>query len=326
MIISRTPLRISLGGGGTDLPSFYENHGGGFLVAAAIDKYVYLALHKNFEEKYLLKYSEIENVENLEQIRHPMIKEVLRDLGAPTGVEITSIADIPAGTGLGSSGSFGVGLIKALTMYQRRVFSNEWIAQRACEIEIDHLNEPVGKQDQYIAAIGGLTAFEFMPDGKVEVTPVNMSETNRRDFEESLILFFTGVRRSASDELRTMAKEATSMTSTSENLKAVRDVGYRAFQTLVDGAIDDFGRLLNEQWKLKYHRQPSEIHNWVDAVIDDGINAGAFGGKLIGAGGGGFLLFSTDKKAKLRAALKTHNLIEVPIAIDYEGSSTIKGW
>ncbi|MDA8026644.1 MAG: galactokinase [Actinomycetota bacterium] len=326
MIISRTPLRISLGGGGTDLPSFYENHGGGFLVAAAIDKYVYLALHKNFEEKYLLKYSEIENVENLEQIRHPMIREVLRDLGAPTGVEITSIADIPAGTGLGSSGSFGVGLIKALTMYQRRVFSNEWIAERACEIEIDHLKEPVGKQDQYIAAIGGLTAFEFKPDGKVEVTPVNMSETNRRDFEESLILFFTGVRRSASDELRTMAKEATSMTSTSENLKAVREAGYRAFQTLVDGAIDDFGRQLNEQWKLKFHRQPSEIHNWVDSVIDDGIHAGAFGGKLIGAGGGGFLLFSTDKKAKLRAALKTHNLIEVPIAIDYEGSSTIKGW
>lgn len=326
MIISRTPLRISLGGGGTDLPSFYRNHGSGFLVAAAIDKHIYIAIHRNFEDRYLLKYSEIENVAKVSEIRHPMIRAVLERLDSPGALEVTSIADIPAGTGLGSSGSFGVGLVRALSSYSRDPRSAQEIAAIASDIEINVLNEPVGKQDQYIAACGGITAFEFRSDESVSVTPIVMREADRRDFERSLMLFYTGIRRSASDELKTLARGAGTTKAIVENLESVRTAGYIAAEALANGEVESFGRMLTRQWELKYHRQPSLVHDEMDVIIQKGLATGAFGGKLIGAGGGGFLLFSTDRPAKLRLAMEENGLQEVPIAIDYEGTTTLRAW
>lgn len=322
MLISRTPLRISLGGGGTDLPSFYRTHGNGFLVAAAIDKYVYVTTHQNFEPRYLLKYSEVENVETHLEIRHPMIRSIIAELDIKPGIEISSIADIPAGTGLGSSGSFAVGLIKSLTTYHRNYLSNDKVAELASRLEIEVLKEPVGKQDQYIAATGGITAFEFLADESVRCHQVSMRESDRRDFESSLMLFYTGIRRSASDELRTLKFESQS-TSLIENLEAVRAAGYEAVEALENGEIEKYGGMLYDQWKLKYQRQPSGVHDEINDVISSGLAAGAFGGKLIGAGGGGFILFSTDSRPKLRSAMEQHGLAEVPIRIDYEGSTVL---
>ncbi len=320
MIISRTPLRISLGGGGTDLPSFYRLNGPGFLVAAAIDKYVYVAAHRNFEDKYLLKYSEIENVAERSDIRHPMIRSILEEYDIEPGIEISSIADIPAGTGLGSSGSFAVGLIKSLTTYNRQYVSNEKLAEVASRLEIEVLKEPVGKQDQYIAAKGGITAFEFRADESVHSYPVSMRESDRRDFETSLMLFYTGIRRSASEELRTLKFESQS-TSLRDNLEAVRAAGYEAITALENGEIDKYGKMLSDQWKLKFLRQPSAVHAEINSIIESGIRSGAFGGKLIGAGGGGFILFSTNHRSKLRSMMEQHGMAEVPIRIDYEGST-----
>lgn len=326
MIISRTPLRISLGGGGTDLPFFYRKNSPGFLVAGAIDKYIYIAVHHNFEDSFLLKYSEIENAKEIEEIRHPMIRAVLTELEAPRALEITSIADIPAGTGLGSSGSFGVGLIKALCSFEHKYVSNHWIAEKACHVEMNILNEPVGKQDQFIAATGGITAFEFHDDESVTVTPIQMRDSDRRDFESSLMLFYTKIRRSASDELKVLRQEGSNASSIMENLEEVRAVGYRAAEALESGELDKYGALLSDQWRLKYQRQPSRVHAEIDAIIKSGIEAGAYGGKLIGAGGGGFILFSTESKPKLRKKISSHGLVEVPITIDYEGSTTIRAW
>ena len=324
MIISRTPLRISLGGGGTDLPSFYRPHGPGFLIAAAINKYVYVAVHDNFESKYLLKYSKIENVSQLGEIRHPMIKAAFSHLGIPPGVELTSIADIPAGTGLGSSGSFAVGLLNATARYKGKTVENEWLASTAADLEINVLQEPVGKQDQYIAAFGGLTAFEFNSDESVNAEPVRMAPSDRHDLEHSLMLFFTGIRRSASDELRALAHSAPANASAvRENLDEVRSAGYEALKVLESGDIERFGALLTNQWKLKLARQPSRVHEEIDAIIETAVKVGAFGGKLIGAGGGGFLLFSVSRRRAVRNAMNERGLIEVPIAFDYVGATTV---
>ncbi|WP_298443316.1 galactokinase [Ferrimicrobium sp.] len=324
MIISRAPLRISLGGGGTDLPSFYRNHGPGFLIAAAINKYVYVAIHDNFEPKYLLKYSEIENVAELDQIRHPMIKAAFTHLDIPPGVEVTSIADIPAGTGLGSSGSFAVGLLNAASRYKGRTVESEWLASTAAELEMNVLHEPVGKQDQYMAAFGGLTALEFNRDESVRVEQVRMDLSDRHDLEASLMLFFTGIRRSASDELRMIAHGVSANeNAVQENLKEVRSAGYEALKVLESGDIERFGTLLTNQWKLKLTRQPSRVHVEIDANIEIAIKAGAFGGKLIGAGGGGFLLFSASNRRAVRNAMHERGLVEVPIAFDYVGATTV---
>ncbi len=321
MIISRTPLRISLGGGGTDLPAYYRNNGGGFLVAAAINKYIHVAVHDNFVDRYLLKYSQIEDVESIDEIVHPLIREALRFTRVDAGVEISSIADIPAGTGLGSSGTFTVGLLKALHAYRRNYIPNETVAEQACFLEIEKLCEPVGKQDQYIAAIGGITAFEFHDDDQVTIQSVNMTRHERENFEDHLMLFYTGVRRSASDELKALDDGAGVETSSvRQNLDDVREAGRESFQTLQSGDISAFGRMMTAQWKLKLDRSPSVIHKEIDEWIETGIAEGASGGKLVGAGGGGFLLFLAEDKQRLRAAMKSLRLREVSLGIDYAGS------
>lgn len=324
MIITRTPLRISLGGGGTDLPAYYRQAGGGFLVAAAITKYVYIAVHRNFGEDLLLKYSSIERVRDPREVQHPIIREALLVEGVDAGVEITSMADIPAGTGLGSSGAFTVGLLKALRAYQRQVCSSIELAELACHIEIDRLGEPVGKQDQFIAAIGGVTAFEFGGDDSVKVAPVVMPYEAQLRFEEGLVLFYTGLRRSASEELTALDLGAgTPSSDVQKNLDAVKQIGRESYEALTDGDLERFAWLMTRQWELKFERAPGPIHQQVDRWIRAGIDAGAAGGKLVGAGGGGFLLFFAEAKTDLRIAMADLGLEEVRFGFDFEGATTV---
>ena len=324
MLVTRTPLRISLGGGGTDLPSYYKAAGEGFLIAAAINKHIYVAVHDNFVDRYLLKYSAIEDVEFVHEIQHPLLREAMVHTNTMPGVEVTSIADIPAGTGLGSSGSFTVGLLKALYARQHQMVSAADLAAHACHLEIEVLDEPCGKQDQYIAALGGLTAFTFKSDGTVDAAPIQMDDLDRKDFEENLLLFYTGVQRRAADELNALDEGASAKASAiKSNLDQVRDMGYYSAEVLQKGDLDRFGKLLTEQWKLKLERSPSTVHRQVDSWISAGIDAGASGGKLVGAGGGGFLLFLAENKGLLRRQMREIGLPEVSIEFDYRGSTII---
>ena len=324
MIISRTPVRISLGGGGTDLASFYRSNGGGFVIAAAISRHVYLAINHHFQDDIFLKYSHLERATSVDAIEHPLFREALRATGVNRHVEISSMADVPSDTGLGSSGSFTVGLLKALYAYQRQVVTNLQLALEACRIEIEVLGDPVGKQDQYIAAVGGLTAFRIDEDGSVEVVPVPVSEDSRNRLEENLLLFYTGVRRSSSKILagendRSKAKDP----EIGENLRHVKQIGHESFDALVAGDLKMFSRLMTDQWELKKSRSPESSTRQIDDWIKLGLDSGAWGAKLVGAGGGGFLLFYSEAKTELRAAMASQGLQELRFAFDYEGSKLL---
>ena len=330
MIITRTPLRISLGGGGTDLPSYYEGAGHGFLIAAAITKYVFIAVNRNFDDDILLKYSEIERVADAESVSHPLLRECLRATGSTHGLEVSSMADIPAGTGLGSSGAFTVGVLHALRMYGHAPTDRAELAREACSIEIERLGEPVGKQDQYIAAIGGLTSFTFHADGTVDWERLEVNDATRSQLEDNLLLFYTGVRRSASSVLehegagiREGSSNGADRTGVAANLDRTRAIGYETRDALAEGDLDGFGELLSRQWKLKYERQPNVVNSQIDDLIGRGLAAGALGGKLVGAGGGGFLLFFADEKVGLRRKMAELGLEEVRFGIDYEGTTTL---
>lgn len=323
MIITRTPLRISLGGGGTDLPAYYGNSGGGFLVAAAINRHVYIALNHNFDGDLLLKYSETERVEKPQDIAHPLLREALLLTGISDGVEISSMADVPAGTGLGSSGAFTVGLLRALLTLRRRTLGAARLAEMACEIEMNRLGASVGKQDPYITSIGGVTAFHFLPSGRVEVQPVDMVDEVRDQLEDNLVLFYTGVRRSAADELASQGARAAGQGTARENLDAVRALGVESRRLLEEGDLDGFAGLLTEQWRRKYERAPSPVHDQANEWISCGLDAGAVGGKLVGAGGGGFLLFYAEEKPALRRTMADLGLQEVRFGFDFAGSTTV---
>jgi len=323
MIITRTPLRISLGGGGTDLPSYYREAGGGFLVAAAIDRHVYIAVNRNFDDDLMLKYSSIERVDDPARVEHPLLREALLVAGVPRAVEISSMADVPAGTGLGSSGSFTVGVLRALFSYRRHTISARELANQACEIEMQRLGAPVGKQDPYIAAIGGVTAFSFRPDGEVEIHPVATTDEVRNRLEDNLLLFYTGVRRSAAAELSEQGAGAASAGETRSNLDAVRSLGRASMEVLEKGDLAGFARLMTEQWQRKLERSPTSVHRTVDEWIRCGLDAGAEGGKLVGAGGGGFLLFYAEAKERLRSSMRELGLEEVRFGFDYDGATTI---
>jgi D-glycero-alpha-D-manno-heptose-7-phosphate kinase len=324
MIIVRSPLRISLGGGGTDLPSYYKEHEG-FLIAAAIDKYVYVTINRPFLEGIYLKYSLFESIQNVIDIRHPIIREalVLQNLNTPQ-IEITSVADIPAGTGLGSSGSFTTALVKALYAYRKRHIHQEDLAALACHIEIDRLGEPIGKQDQYIASIGGITSFAFHKDDKVVSAPLNLSVDTLFDLEDNLLLFFTGFARSASNILKDQKiKSEKNDEDMIRNLHFVKDLGYRSKIALEAADTQLFGELMHEHWENKKRRSGgmtnSDIDNWYNLAIKNG----AIGGKLVGAGGGGFLMFMAKDKIKLRKAMKQAGLEEVRFKFDFEGTKVI---
>ena len=324
MITTRSPLRISLGGGGTDLPSYYRKHGG-FLIAGAINKYVYVSVMRPFAPGIFLKYSHLERVDVVEEVQHPIMREAIKLLGFRTPqVEITTLADIPAGTGLGSSGSFTTALLKALYAHRMRQIEPKALAELACEIEIDRLSEPVGKQDQYIAACGGLTCFTFNPDDSVEVTPLQISMDTKFDLEDNLLLFFTGFSRSAGS----MLKDQNTRTQKSDNdmitnLHFVKELGWQSKALLEAGKTNEFGRLMHEHWEHKKRRSGGMSNQQIDKWYDLGMKNGAAGGKLVGAGGGGFLLFYANDRNKLRHAMATAGLEEVRFTFDFEGTKVL---
>ena len=324
MIITRSPLRVSLGGGGTDLPSYYSEFGG-FLVAAAIDKYVYITQHHTFQEEIIIKYSKLERVASVDQIEHPIVREALRLTGITRPhLELTSMADIPGGTGLGSSGSFTTALLKALHTHLKTPISPAELAEQACDIEINRLGEPIGKQDQYIAAVGGITAFTFHRDGRVEFRPCRISQETLFDLEDNLLLFFTGYSRSASSILKDQndrSKQADP--AMLENLHFTKELGYQSLAALESGALEDFGRLMDVHWQRKKARSAGMSNTQINAWYDHAMAHGALGGKLIGAGGGGFLMFYAGDKRRLRQAMREKGLQEVRFRFDFEGSKVI---
>jgi D-glycero-alpha-D-manno-heptose-7-phosphate kinase len=324
MIIARSPLRISLGGGGTDLPSYYEKHGG-FLIAAAIDKYVYITIHETFADEMIIKYSQMERVTAVKDVKHPIIREALKLTGiTETNLEITSMADIPAGTGLGSSGSFTTALLKALHHYRKNLMHPRELAEQACHIEIDLLQEPIGKQDQYIASYGGITCFEFHPEGDVTAWPINVATETLYNLEDNLLLFFTGYSRSASSILQEQhdrsKKDDQAML---ENLHFVKDLGYDICEALESGELQKFGELMNDHWQHKKKRSGNMSNNQIDQWYELARKNGAIGGKLIGAGGGGFLMFYTEEKVRLRHAMREAGLSEVRFRFDFEGTKIV---
>jgi D-glycero-alpha-D-manno-heptose-7-phosphate kinase len=324
MIITRSPLRISLGGGGTDLPSYYRKHTG-FLIAAAIDKYVCITLHQTFMPELILKYSRLERVSSIDEIQHPIIREALRLVGSDGQyLEITSMADIPAGTGLGSSGSFTTALLKALHAYKKNLVHPRELAEQACQIEIDRLHEPIGKQDQYIAAFGGLTCFQFLPNGHVEAWPLLLSQETLYNLEDNLLLFFTGTSRSASSILReqddrSQRREAGMI----DNLHFVKELGYQSKEALEAGDLVRFAELMKEHWESKKQRSGSMSNEQINRWYDLALANGALGGKLIGAGGGGFLMFYAEDKTRLRRAMTETGLREVRFRFDFEGTKVV---
>ncbi len=327
MIITRSPLRISLGGGGTDLPSYYERHGG-FLVAAAIDKYIYTTLHQTFVPDLIVKYSKLERVPTAKQLEHPIIREAF-DLVGVEGpyLEMTSMADIPAGTGLGSSGSFTTSLLKALHGYKKNLVHPAELAAQACYIELNRLREPIGKQDQYIAAYGGITCFEFQRDGNVKAWPLKLSEETLYNLEDNLLLFFTGYSRSASSILKEQHdKSKQDDQAMLENLHFIKDLGRQSAAAMEKGDLREFARLMDVHWKRKKERSGNMSNGQIDEWYDAAMANGALGGKLIGAGGGGFLMFYADEgKAKLRHAMHQAGLTEVRFRFDFQGTKVLEG-
>jgi D-glycero-alpha-D-manno-heptose-7-phosphate kinase len=324
MIIGRSPLRISIGGGGTDLPSYYLAHGG-FVLSAAINQYVYVNFQLTPLKEMLFRYSQIERVTSVADIKHPIIREALKLTGvnAPN-MEITSVADIPAGTGLGSSGSFTTCLLKVLHKHKRHFIHAPDLAEMACHIELDILKEPIGKQDQYIAAFGGVTAFDFQKDGRVVAKPLNASDEIIDLLEDNLVMVSTGYYRSASAVLKEQDdKSKKNDQSMIDNLHFVKELGHRSLEAIEGGNLARYGQIMHEHWMHKKKRSSgmsnADIDRWYQLALDNG----ALGGKVIGAGGGGFLLFYTEEKAKLRAALKQAGLMEIRFGFDYEGTKIL---
>lgn len=324
MIITRSPLRLSLGGGGTDLPSYYRRFGG-FLISAAIDKYVYITLHQTFQRELIIKYSHLERVDSADDVQHPIVREALRLVGLERpNLEIASMADIPAGTGLGSSGSFTAALLKALHAHCKNLVHPSDLAEQACDIELVRLGEPVGKQDQYISAYGGITCFRFEPDDRVEAWPLRLSAETLLNFEDNLILLFTGYSRSASAILK--EQDSRSKDDDEEmlaNLHFVKDLGVRSQAALESGRLEDFADLMNVHWEQKKKRSGTMSNPHIDEWYELARRNGALGGKLIGAGGGGFLLFYCEDKRRCRHALTGAGLREVRFRFDFEGTKVL---
>jgi D-glycero-alpha-D-manno-heptose-7-phosphate kinase len=330
VIMTRTPLRISLGGGGTDLPS-YSREFGGFVLSAAITKYVYITVNRSFLAGYFLKYSEAEHAETRAEIRHPLLREALEMQDVPGPLEVVSVADVPAGTGLGSSGAFLVGLMHALHAYKREPVCAEKLAREAIEVEMTRLAEPVGKQDQYIAAYGGLLCQEYAQDGAVSVAPLEMSDARVRELRDSLMLFFVGYTRNASELLaeqktRSLEGDAAML----DGLHFTKELGREIKRVLERGRIVELGPLMDAHWQRKRARSKGISNGRIDELYELAVTeGGASGGKLVGAGGSGFLLFQTQDRRRLRevmtgAGTRTTatkaGLSEMDFSFDFDGS------
>jgi D-glycero-alpha-D-manno-heptose-7-phosphate kinase len=319
VIFSRAPLRLSLGGGGTDLPSYYTRRGG-FLIGGAIDKYIYLITHTVFQRSYRMKYSEFEEVDDPKDIRHPILRESLLRHWRGAPLEIASVADVPAGTGMGSSGAYTVNVLKALALAKGISTTPERLAEQACEIEIDVLGEPVGKQDQYVSAHGGVCAYTFNPDGRVDVEPLELAPETLTQLTNNFLLFFTGEARSASAVLsdqvkRTEAADAEMLA----NLDRTKEIGYESRRLLEAGDLDAYGELMHEHWENKRRRSPGMVNEHIDRLYTLARRAGAVGGKLVGAGGGGFLLVYVHHPEDVRQAMAAAGATELPFTFEFEG-------
>lgn len=317
-------MRISLGGGGTDLPSYYREHGG-FVISAAIDKYVYITLHRTFVEDLIIKYSQLERVKQIDDVQHPLIREALRMEGVgPEYLEIASMSDIPAGSGLGSSGSFITALLHALHTLKKQIVPKHVLAEQACEIEIERLQEPVGKQDQYIAVFGGITCFTFNGDGAVGVEPLTLSAECLADLEDNLVMFFTGYTRAASSILKEQDHQSRVRDADMlRNLHCVKEFGLRSKAAFEAGDLRGFAAIMHEHWEHKKKRSKAMTNEQIDGWYELARRNGALGGKLIGAGGGGFLMFYTEDKTRLRRVMREAGLREVRIRFDAQGTTVV---
>ena len=324
MILVRSPLRISIAGGSSDLKSFYSLYDG-MCISVAIDKYVYVSVHRTFQEEIILKYSELEKVKNISEVKHPIIREALRLLEFKTPqIEITSHADVPASSGLGSSSSFTCALLKALFSHRNIQISPQRLAELACYIEIDKLQGNLGKQDQTISAYGGIQVMEFYKDESVSVSPLKISMDNLYELQDSMLLFFTGFTRNANDILKDQVdKTKNNNEEMINNILKIKEMGYQSKILLENGDISEYGKLMHEHWLTKRKRSPSMSNPEIDSLYQLGMDAGAYGGKLIGAGGGGFLLFITDNPKSLRKIMKYNNIEELRFRFDMEGCKRI---
>lgn len=320
VIFSRAPLRISLGGGGTDLPSYYGEHGG-FLVSGAIDKYVYMLTHTVFQRRYRMKYSQLEEVDEIGEIRHPILREGLLRHWCGSPLEIASVADVPAGTGMGSSGAYTVCLLKGLIRARHTSITPDDLAEAACEIEMDVLGEPVGKQDPYVAAHGGICGYTFHSDGRVEVQPLELDPDVLRRLRDRLLLFYTGEARSASKILADQDERSKAGDrSMIDNLHSIKDLGHRVNELLQAGDLEGYAELMHEHWQHKRRRSPGMTDERIDRLYDVARSNGAVGGKLVGAGGGGFLLVYTRTPEETRHAMAAETAPELPFDFEFGGA------
>ena len=320
VIFCRAPLRISLGGGGTDLPSYYRDHGG-FLISGAIDKYVYMLTHTAFQQRYRMKYSELEEVDEVAEIRHPILRETLLRHWRGNPLEIASVADVPAGTGMGSSGAYTVCLLKSLAYARRSSITPGALAEAACEIEMDVLGEPVGKQDPYVSAHGGICAYTFNGDGTVAVRPLELEPETLRRLRDHLLLFYTGEARAAAAVLadqdqRSKAAEPAML----ENLHATKELGLHSRELLERGELEEYAEAMHEHWQHKRKRSPQITDARIDRLYKLARRSGAIGGKLVGAGGGGFLLVYTPRTEDTRQAMATAGADELAFDFEFGGA------
>ena len=324
VVFSRAPLRISLGGGGTDLPSYYRAFGG-FVVAGAIDKYIYMLTHTVFQKRYRMKYSAFEEADEIVDIRHPILREALKKHWRGNPLEIASVADVPAGTGMGSSGAFTVCLLKGLAHARCTPITPGALAEDACEIEIDILGEPVGKQDQYVAAHGGICAYTFHQDGGVEVEPLELGGDTLRRLRDHLLLFYTGEARSASAIL---SDQDTRSKSGDEdmlaNLHRTKQMGFESRDLLLSGDLDSFAKLMHQHWEQKRERSKGIANERIDTLYSIARESGVVGGKLVGAGGGGFLLVYTPHPEETREAMGAAGAPELAFSFEFSGAYALE--
>ena len=327
MIIARSPVRITLGGGGTDLPSYYSKYGGA-LIAAAIDKYTFVTVHKRFDNDIKLNYSTTEAVKKIDEIQHKIFRESLRLLDITQGIELTSLSDIPGKSGLGTSGSFVVALLNALHTYKREFRSQQQLAEEACTIEMEILKEPIGKQDQYISSFGGLTSLTFAKDGTVTVEPLHINEDTKEQLEDNILLYYTGITRHASDILKEQNEQSKKgNTTTLETLHEIKKIGLDTKKALEQGDIDKLGEYLDVHWNIKKQLSQGISNPFIDECYELAKQNGALGGKIMGAGGGGFFMFyhngNNKDHAAFTKALAKKGLQQMRFRFDFEGSKII---
>lgn len=326
MILARAPMRITLGGGGTDLPSYYSKYSG-FVLSAAIDKYLYIYVNRPKADGLIrVKYSRYEEVSDPDQVQHDLVRPALKLLGINNNVEIVSMADVPAGTGLGSSSTYMVCLLTALFELKRERVPTQAMAEFACKVEMEMAGHPVGKQDQYLAAFGGITCLDIEPGGKVQVSPLNISLTTAEDLRSRVLLFFTGISRSANNILREQKQDTEKKDDTvTDSLHRTKEMGFRVKEALQKGDLETFGHILHEHWENKKRRSGAISNPNIDRWYSAAREAGALGGKVIGAGGGGFLMLYCPmrKKGAVRKAMASEGLEEMPFNFDFQGAKVL---